>query len=116
LVPRIRSWRARHASLPQTFLKKSRGYWYLEVNRRQINLGPDREEAFYQWQKKHYPNVDTKILREFHIDEWLLTMNGLSTGSKRNYCRAIKAALRWAKRKGADRLQSDRGDGASQGR
>lgn len=30
---------------PKPFFKKSRGLWYVEINRKQINLGPDRDEA-----------------------------------------------------------------------
>lgn len=31
---------------PKPFFKKARGLWYVEIDRRQINLGPDREVAF----------------------------------------------------------------------
>jgi integrase len=31
---------------PKPFFKKARRTWYVEINRRQHNLGPDREEAF----------------------------------------------------------------------
>ena len=31
---------------PQPFFKKSRSAWYVEINRRQIKLGSDREKAF----------------------------------------------------------------------
>ena len=31
---------------PKPFFKKSRGSWYVEINRKQIKLGPDREKAF----------------------------------------------------------------------
>lgn len=31
---------------PKPFFKKSRGVWYVEINRKQINLGPDRAKAF----------------------------------------------------------------------
>jgi integrase len=34
---------------PKPFFKKSRGLWYVEVDRRQINLGPDRAEAFRRY-------------------------------------------------------------------
>jgi len=36
------------AEPPKPFFKASRGTWYLEINRRQINLGPDEHEA---WKK-----------------------------------------------------------------
>jgi len=135
---------------PKPFFKKGRGVWYVEINRKQINLGPDKDAAFRQyhqlmaepreakapsgtvlevidtfldwcqcrrapdtfewygyrlqrlavWLHRHYPNIAARDLREFHIDEWLDTFDQLSSGSKRNYCRVIKRAMRWAKKKG----------------
>ena len=37
------------AHFPKPFFKKARGLWYVEINRKQINLGPDRDEAFRQY-------------------------------------------------------------------
>jgi integrase/recombinase XerD len=34
---------------PKPFFKKNRGVWYVEINRKQINLGPDREKAFRRY-------------------------------------------------------------------
>jgi integrase len=34
---------------PKPFFKKARGCWYVEINRRQINLGPERDAAFQQY-------------------------------------------------------------------
>lgn len=34
------------AHFPKPFFKKARRLWYVEINRKQINLGPDREAAF----------------------------------------------------------------------
>ncbi|MCA9076962.1 MAG: tyrosine-type recombinase/integrase [Planctomycetaceae bacterium] len=34
---------------PKPFFKKSRRQWYVEINRRQIALGPDRDEAFRRY-------------------------------------------------------------------
>jgi hypothetical protein len=34
---------------PKPFFKKSRGVWYVEIDRHQYNLGPDRDEAFRQY-------------------------------------------------------------------
>lgn len=36
--------------LLKPFFKTSRGLWYVAIDRRQINLGPDREAA---WQRYH---------------------------------------------------------------
>lgn len=135
---------------PKPFFKKGRGVWYVEIDRKQINLGPHKDAAFAQyhklmaeprkrqapsgtvlevvdtflewcqtrrapdtyewyrfrlqalavWLQHHYPNIAARDLREFHIDEWLDTFNELASGSRRNYCRAIKRAMRWAKKKG----------------
>jgi len=37
------------AHFPKPFFKKARGCWYVEINRRQINLGPDRAPAFARY-------------------------------------------------------------------
>jgi hypothetical protein len=42
------------AHFPKPFFKKARGVWYVEINRRQINLGPDKEQAF-----RHYHHLMT---------------------------------------------------------
>jgi integrase/recombinase XerD len=34
---------------PKPFFKKSRGVWYIEVGRKQVDLGPDRKEAFRRY-------------------------------------------------------------------
>jgi integrase len=34
---------------PKPFFKKGRGLWYVEIDRRQHNLGPDREQAFARY-------------------------------------------------------------------
>jgi hypothetical protein len=34
---------------PKPFFKKGRGVWYVEIDRKQINLGPDRDEAFRRY-------------------------------------------------------------------
>jgi hypothetical protein len=34
---------------PKPFFKKARGLWYVEIDRKQIKLGSDREEAFRQY-------------------------------------------------------------------
>lgn len=35
-------------SFPKPFFKKARKSWYVEINRKQIKLGSDKEEAFQQ--------------------------------------------------------------------
>jgi integrase len=34
---------------PKPFFKKSRRLWYVEINRKQVKLGPDRDEAFRRY-------------------------------------------------------------------
>lgn len=36
---------------PKPFFKKSRGLWYVEIDRKQIKLGPDRDAAFATYHK-----------------------------------------------------------------
>jgi integrase len=75
-------------------------------------------EAFLEWLQHHrapdtyewyrfrlqrfwtkYPNLRIGELRPYHVQEWIDPMP-LASGSKRNYCRAIKRCLRWAKQQG----------------
>ena len=37
------------AHFPKPFFKKARKSWYVEIDRKQIKLGPDRDEAFRQY-------------------------------------------------------------------
>jgi len=37
------------AHFPKPFFKKSRRVWYVEINRQQHNLGPDKDEAFRKY-------------------------------------------------------------------
>jgi hypothetical protein len=34
---------------PKPFFKKGRGVWYVEIERKQHNLGPDEDEAFRRY-------------------------------------------------------------------
>lgn len=34
---------------PKPFFKKARGLWYVQIDRRQVNLGPNRDEAFRRY-------------------------------------------------------------------
>lgn len=61
----------------------------------------------YEWYRfrlerfvQTYPDLRTHELRPFHVQQWLDGMMHLASGSRRNYCRAIKRAMRWAKRQG----------------
>lgn len=37
------------AHFPKPFFKKGRGLWYVQIDGRQVNLGPDKEAAFKQY-------------------------------------------------------------------
>lgn len=39
----------RYAPFPKPFFKKTRALWYVEINRKQINLGSDRDAAFRRY-------------------------------------------------------------------
>ena len=61
-------------------------------------------EATYDWYRdrlerfgRRYPDLSTAELRPFHVQEWLDSFE-LSNGSRRNYGRAVKRCIRWAKR------------------
>ena len=34
---------------PKPFFKRGRGVWYVEIDRKEVNLGPDRDEAFRRY-------------------------------------------------------------------
>ena len=49
---------------PKPFFKKSRGVWYVEINRRQHNLGPDKDEAFRQYHQLMTQPHEQKVSSE----------------------------------------------------
>lgn len=67
------------------------------------NRAPDT----YEWYRhrlqgfcKHVgSSLTTKDLRPFHVQQFIDPMN-LSSGTKRNYVRAVKRAMKWAKQQG----------------
>lgn len=134
------------AKFPKPFFRASRRLWYVQLNGKQLNLGPDRDAAFRKyhelmrrprsarvsseavaavvdlfldWCQKHrapgtydwyqsrlqlfvttYPDLTVSALRPFHVQQWIDSYEHLSTGSKRNYCRTIQRAMRWAEAQG----------------
>ena len=40
---------------PKPFSKRGSGVWYVEIDRKQVNLGPDRDEAFRRYQLMAQP-------------------------------------------------------------
>jgi integrase len=61
---------------PKPFFKKSRRCWYVEINRKQIKLSPDREEAFRRYhelmtkpQERHVPSESLAALIDTFL-EW----------------------------------------------
>ncbi len=64
---------------PKPFFKKSRGVWYVEIDRHQHNLGPDKDEAFRRYHRlmaqPHQRKVSSESLAAI-IDtflEWVET-------------------------------------------
>lgn len=45
-------------------------------------------------------DLKTNQLRPFHVQKWIDSYDELAPGSKRNYCRAIQRAMRWAEQQG----------------
>jgi integrase len=46
------------------------------------------------------PDLQVDQLRPYHVQLWLDGMMHLSSGSRRNHCRAIKRTMRWAQQQG----------------
>src|SRR5262249_35781110 len=69
----------------------------------QKHRAPDTYE-WYRYRLQRFaeaqPTLAVRDLRPYHVQQWLDGLEGLSSGSKRNYCRAIKRALSWALRQG----------------
>ncbi|MEM8943915.1 MAG: hypothetical protein AAGD11_01940 [Planctomycetota bacterium] len=79
----------------------------------------DLFERFLDWTEKHRapdtyewyrfrlerflqknPDLQVHQLKPYHVQEWIDEMDGLASGSRKNYCRAIKRCLRWCKQQG----------------
>lgn len=65
-----------------------------------------RSPDTYEWYRyrlerfaKTYPDLRVGELRPYHVQEWVDPMP-VASGSKRNYCRAVKRCIRWAKKQG----------------
>ncbi len=66
-----------------------------------------RSAETYRWYKdrvelfcRRYPDLLVAQLRPFHVQEWIDSYEGISSGTKRNHCRAIQRAMRWAEQQG----------------
>jgi integrase len=134
------------AKYPKPFFRPSRRLWYVQLEGKQLNLGPNRDAAFLKyhelmrrprsarvnsdtvaavvdlfldWCHKHraadtyvwyqsrlqlfvtlHSDLTIAALRPFHVQQWVDAYEHLSSGSNRNYCRAIQRALRWAEAQG----------------
>lgn len=65
-----------------------------------------RSQTTYEWYldrlqrfKDRYPQLRTADLRPLHLQTWIDSME-VSSGTKRNYCRAIQRVMRWAEEQG----------------
>jgi integrase len=62
----------------------------------------------YEWYKSRLqlfvktipPDLRTTALRPFHVQQWIDSYTELSSGSKRNHCRAAQRAMHWAEQQG----------------
>ena len=66
-----------------------------------------RKPDTYEWYRfrlerflKRYPNLQVDQLKPYHVQEWIDEMEELASGSRKNYCRAVKRCLRWCKQQG----------------
>lgn len=133
---------------PKPFFRKNRRLWYVQIDGKQHNLGPDRDKAFelyfrlmqepqqspqvvgesvlalidqyLDWCKQHRAaatfewyrwrlqlfcesipeDLTVADLKPFHVQEWIDSQSNWSSGSKRNGCKAVQRALRWAEQQG----------------
>jgi hypothetical protein len=134
---------------PKPFFRKPRGAWYVQIDGKQHNLGPDRDEAFrryhalmsspktsgirvpsacvvaiidafldwceknvalrtYEWYQQRAqlfvksipPDLLVRELKPYHLQRWIDAHPSWSPGSKRNGCRAVQRAMRWAEEQG----------------
>ena len=49
---------------------------------------------------EHYPELEIAELKPFHVQRWLDSIEGVKSGTKRNYARAIIRVMRWAEAQG----------------
>ena len=132
---------------PKPFYRKSRGLWYVQIDGKQHNLGPDRDQAFdayhdlmrqpqptkvvgdsvlaiidafldwcqknrapdtYEWYRSRLEmfacsiprNLHVSHLKPFHVQQWIDSSTNWADGSKRNACRAVQRAMKWAEKQG----------------
>jgi integrase len=69
----------------------------------QKNRAPDT----YEWYRfrlglfvKRYPDLRIAELKPFHVQQWIDSFDGLSSGSKRNHARSIQRCLSWCEEQG----------------
>ncbi len=70
----------------------------------QKHRAPDTYE-WYRYRLQRFVDCAPRDLRvtqlkPFHVQQWIDSYQGLSSGSKRNYCRAIQRTMRWAEQQG----------------
>jgi len=53
---------------PKPFSKKSRGVWYVEIDRKQHNLGADRDEAFQRYHQLMAQPRAKKVSVDFVVE------------------------------------------------
>jgi len=132
---------------PKPWFRTERQAWFVQIDGRQHNLGPDRKLAFeryhrlmaqpkrpkvaaesvlglldlfldwcqrhralrtYEWYQHRAqsfadtiaPDLLASDLRPHHLQAWIDAHPEWSSGNKRNACRAVQRAMRWAEQQG----------------
>lgn len=70
----------------------------------QNHRAPDTYE-WYRWRLQLFcdvisPDLTVQELKPFHVQEWIDGQETWSSGSKRNGCKAVQRAMRWAEQQG----------------
>ena len=68
-------------------------YVHLHLSAETYRWYKDRLELFSNFIPTQLTLPD---LKPYHVQQWIDSYSDLSSGSKRNYCRSIQRAMRWA--------------------
>ena len=71
---------------PRPFFRTPRDRWYVQIDGKQINLGPDKDEAF----------LPASDLRPFHIAEWVQKHSQWGPTRRRNAIVHLQRPYNWA--------------------
>lgn len=72
-----------------------------EISRETVEWYRSRIQSFMDYLSEHdLHELTVAETRPYHVQEWVDSRTGLSSGSKRNLMRSIQRPLRWAKKQG----------------